>query len=102
MIIITPNVQADWAAPLLQLVKIGITPTVLLLDPISFGGTEAVAGTQALLNDFGISHNIIQSDLLNRPEARPGKQGRWEWRVGARGKAYAVRKPQDTGWRPLG
>ena len=39
LIIITPNVQADWAAALLQLVKIGITPTVLLLDPLSFGGT---------------------------------------------------------------
>ena len=102
VIIITPNVQGDWAAPLLQLVKIGITPTVLLLDPVSFGGTQAAAGTQAFLNDYGISHNIIQSDLLNRPEARPGKQGRWEWRVGARGKAFAVRKPADTGWRPLG
>ena len=102
VIIITPNVTGDWAAPMLQLVKIGITPTVLLLDPTSFGGNRVAAGTQALLNDYGITHNIIHSDLLNRPEARPGKQGRWEWRVGARGKAYAVRKPVDTGWRPLG
>ncbi len=102
LIIITPNVQADWAAALLQLVKIGITPTVLLLDPVSFGGTESTAGAVAVLNDYGIAHNVIQSDLLNRPEARPGKQGKWEWRVLGRGKAVAIRKPADTGWRTLG
>ena len=102
LIIITSNVQADWAAALLQLVRIGITPTVLLLDPLSFGGTESTSGALALLNDYGIAHHIIQSDLLNRPEASPGKQGKWEWRVLGRGKAVAVRKPADTGWRTLG
>ncbi len=102
LIIITPNVQADWAAALLQLVKIGITPTVLLLDPLSFGGTESTAAADDLLNDYGITHYIIQSDLLNRPEASPGQQGKWEWRVLGRGKAVAVRKPADTGWRTLG
>ena len=102
LIIITANVQADWAAPLLQLVRIGLTPTVLLLDPLSFGGTDSTAAAQALLNDYGIAHNVIQSDLLNRPEARPGKQGKWEWRVLGRGKAVAVRKPADSGWRKLG
>jgi len=102
LIIITPNVQAGWAAAMLQLVKNGITPTVLLLDPLTFGGTASTAGALALLNDHGIAHNVIQSDLLNRPEARPGKQGKWEWRVLGRGKAVAVRKPADTGWRTLG
>jgi hypothetical protein len=102
LIIITPNVQAGWVAAMLQLVKNGITPTVLLLDPLSFGGTESTAGTLELLSDYGIAHYVIQSDLLNRPEARPGKQGKWEWRVLGRGKAVAVRKPADTGWRTLG
>ena len=101
LIIITPNVQADWAAAMLQLVRIGITPTVLLLDPASFGGTESPTGTLALLNDYGIAHNLIQRDLLDRPEAHPGKQGKWEWRVVGRGKTVAVRKPADTGWRAL-
>ena len=102
LIIITPNIQAGWATALLQLVRIGITPTVLLLDPLSFGGTGTTAGAQALLNDYGIAFSIIQSSLLNRPEAQPGKQGKWEWRVLGRGKAVAIRKPADTGWRKLG
>jgi uncharacterized protein (DUF58 family) len=102
LIIITPNVHADWAAAMLQLVRIGIAPTVLLLDPLSFGGSDTTTGAQALLNDYGITHYVIQSDLLNRPEARPGKQGQWEWRTLGRGKAVAIRKPADTGWRNLG
>jgi uncharacterized protein (DUF58 family) len=102
LIIITPDVQAGWAAALLQLVRLGITPTVLLLDPLSFGGNVSTNAAQAVLNDLGITHYVIQSDLLNRPELSPGKQGKWEWRVGGRGKAVAIRKPADTGWRSLG
>ena len=102
LIIITPNVQADWASSMLQLVRMGITPTVLLLDPLTFGGTGSTDSALSILNDYGIAHNLIQSDLLNRPEAQPGKQGKWEWRVLGRGKAVAVRKPADTGWRSLG
>ena len=102
LIIITPNVRAGWAAPMLQLLRIGITPTVLLLDPASFGGKDSTAGILSLLNDYGIAHNVVQRELLNRPEARPGQQGKWEWRVVGRGKAVAVRRPADTGWRQLG
>lgn len=102
LIIITPNVQAGWAAAMLQLVKSGVSPTVLLLDPLSFGGTLSTSGAEALLNEYGIAHQVIRSDLLNRPEAHPGQQGKWEWRVLGHGKAIAVRKPADTGWRTLG
>ena len=102
LIVITPNVRADWAAPMLQLLRIGITPTVLLLDPVSFGGTESTSGVLALLNNYGVAHSVIRHELLDRPEVRPGKQGRWEWREVGHGKTVAVRRPADTGWRQLG
>lgn len=102
LIIITPDVRADWAAAMLQLVRMGMPPTVLLLDPLSFGGSASPAGAQAFLDEYGIAHTTIRSDLLNRPETRPGQQGKWEWRVLGRGKTVAVHKPADTGWRTLG
>ncbi len=102
LIIVTPNVTADWAPAMLQLVKKGIAPTVLLMDPESFGKDEFAAGVMTLLQDFGITNNIVHRELLDRPEARPGTQGKWEWRVVGRGKAVAVRRPADTGWRKLG
>jgi uncharacterized protein (DUF58 family) len=102
LIIVTPDVNADWALPMLQLLKKGIAPTVLLLDPESFGKTESAAGILTLLTDYGITHNIVHRELFDRPEARPGTQGKWEWRVVGRGKAVAIRRPADTGWRKLG
>jgi uncharacterized protein (DUF58 family) len=102
LIIVTPNVNADWALPMLQLLKKGIAPTVLLLDPESFGKTESAAGILTLLTDYGITHNIVHRELFDRPEAHPGTQGKWEWRVVGRGKAVAIRRPADTGWRKLG
>jgi uncharacterized protein (DUF58 family) len=102
LIIITPNVKADWVPAMLQLVKQGITPTVILLDPLSFGGTHSADGILNLLNDYGITNHLIKRDLLNQPGIRPGTQGKWEWRVTGRGKAVAIRQPTDTSWRRLG
>lgn len=102
LIIITPNMEAGWLAPLLDLVKIGVTPTVLLLDPVSFGSRESAAGVRGVLAKHGIHHTLVPRELLDRPEAHPGQQGRWEWRVVGPGKVVAVQRPEKTVWRRLG
>ena len=99
VIIITPNVDGDWIEALVPLLRRGATPTVLMLDPASFGGVGDVRVPDGLLADLDIAHNIISRDLLARPEARPGQQGRWEWRVTGTGRAIPVRRPQDLSWR---
>ena len=102
LILVTPDVKADWAVPMLELVKKGLAPTVLLLDPESFGKPESANGVLNFLAEYGITHNIVHRELFDRPEAKPGAQGKWEWRVVGRGKAVAIRRPADTGWRQLG
>ncbi len=102
LIIITPNIEAEWAPALLQLARKDLAPTVLLLDPDSFGKGKSATGILNFLTDYGIAHNIVHRELFDRPEARPGTQGKWEWRVVGRGKAVAIRRPADTGWRQLG
>jgi len=102
LIVITPNMSADWLAPLLHLVENGITPTVLLLDPVSFGSFESANGVQGVLSAHGIHHTLISRELLDRPEAHPGQQGRWEWRVVGPGKVVPVHRPDKTDWRRLG
>jgi uncharacterized protein (DUF58 family) len=101
LIVITSNTEADWIAPLLQLLKNGITPTVLLLDPASFGGVDSVKEVDGFLAGRGISHTIIPPELFDRPEAHPGKQGRWEWQVIRPGKIVPVHRPARSDWRPL-
>lgn len=102
VILITANQQGDWAAPLIQLMRNEALPTVMVFDPASFGGAGSPAGLLSLLDDYGIAHSLVPREMLDRPEARPGTQGRWEWRVVGRGKAVAVRRPTETGWRRLG
>ena len=101
VIIITPNVEGDWIEALVPLLRRGAKPTVLLLDPVSFGGTGDVHVPDGLLADLDVAHNIISQDVLSRPEARPGQQGRWEWRVSGTGRAIPVRRPQDQSWRMI-
>ncbi len=101
LVIITPAVDGAWIEALLPLLQRGAAPTVLLLDSASYGGTGDASATLALLTDLGISRYIITRDLLDRPEARPGRRGQWEWRVLTSGHAVLVRQPRDTAWKRL-
>jgi uncharacterized protein (DUF58 family) len=101
LIIITPNVAGDWVEALWPLLRRGAIPTVLLLDPVSFGGTGDASRTSALLSGLGITSYVITRDLLDRPESRPGRQGRWEWRVTPLGRAVTTRRPRELAWKVL-
>jgi hypothetical protein len=91
----------DWVETLLPLMWRGVTPTVILLDQSSFGGQASSHSMQAALTDLGIPHYLITQDLLNRPEAHPGREGHWEWRVTPSGRAILVHKPGDMSWKVL-
>ena len=101
LIIITPAASGDWIEALLPLLRRGAVATVLLLDPVSFGGAGEASGTLALLANLGVARYLITADLLDRPEARPGQQGSWEWRIMPTGRAIPVHRPADTPWRVL-
>jgi uncharacterized protein (DUF58 family) len=101
VIIITPAVGGDWMTFLLPLVRRGIVPTVLLLDPVSFGGAGDPRGILGWLTEMEIAHHLITRAVLDRPEARPGRAGRWEWHASALGKATPILKPRDSKWKVL-
>jgi uncharacterized protein (DUF58 family) len=75
LVIITAAVQPDWLEALVPLTWQGIAPTVLLLDPQSFGGTQSASDAEGLMQRMGIACHVITRELLNRPEARPGRRG---------------------------
>jgi hypothetical protein len=102
LIVITPDMQGEWVQPLVALMRIGIAPTVLLMDPLTFGGQGDPASVESLLAGLGVRNYRITHDLLDRPEARPGRQGQWEWRVLGTGRILPVRAPEDEVWINLG
>ena len=122
LVIITPNTQPDWIKPLLHLIWRGAVPTVLLLDPATFETTadsrqqtaenqppkvepEASRPQAAVMMDMlaelGVSRHLIGRDLIDRPEARPGQEGQWEWKVMPTGHAIPVRRPTNINWKVL-
>jgi uncharacterized protein (DUF58 family) len=106
-ILITPDVSGGWITPMMQWLWRGIVPTVLLLDPVSFGdvpptgAVPAAATTANQLRQMGIACSIITRDMLDRPEMRPGQRGRWDWRIMPTGRAVPVNKPGDVSWKGL-
>jgi uncharacterized protein (DUF58 family) len=100
LLVITANASIEWTESLLPLMWRGIQPTVFLLDPVSFGGTTDVKPVSDALQMMGIPCHVIPREMLDKPQARPGHEGEWEWRVSATGKAVAVRAAQED-WRGL-
>lgn len=102
LILITPNVDQGWVPALTQAKKMGVSPTVFLLDPVSFGGSNSPIQMTNRLTQSGIVHSLIHRELLNRLETHPGRQGLWEWMPGGWGKGQPMHRPENTDWRRLG
>jgi len=106
LIIITSSTESDWLKPLVNLIWRGFNPTVIMIDPSSFGAPEsALTNTRVLdklLVEMNIPHHIVTRDLFKQPDARPGPQGQWEWRIMPTGKAVPIRMPGDQTWKSLG
>jgi uncharacterized protein (DUF58 family) len=105
LVIITPNSRTNWVEALLPLMWRGVVPTVLLLNPRSFDQkldeTYPIEGLTETLADLGIKYYVFTREMLDRPEAHPGQQGQWEFRVSPQGRAIAVEQPADLSWKEL-
>lgn len=100
-ILITPDANTRWISSLLPFSWRGVVPTVIMLDPNSYGKIADMNSTIENLMKFGISHYVFTADLLDRPEARPGDAGKWEWRISPTGRAIPVKTPGDMDWETL-
>ena len=102
LLIITACADLEWTQSLIPLMWRGILPTVFLLDPVSFGGTESTAAITNALQLIGVPCHVIPREMLDKPQARPGQAGEWEWRISATGKAHLVQAPIHSDWQRLG
>jgi uncharacterized protein (DUF58 family) len=100
LILITPEADGRWLESLLLLMRRGIHPTVLLLDPASYGGAASPARLSAQLMDCGITQYRITRDLLDRPVQPSDGQGAIKWKITPRGRAI-IADPVDLSWKAL-
>ena len=101
LVLITADTSGHWIEDLLPLMWRGIVPTVILLDPVSFGGSKSANQLVSTLTDWSVTHYLIGRDYLDQPDLQPGTEGHWEWRITATGKAIPMQQPQDQAWREL-
>jgi uncharacterized protein (DUF58 family) len=64
LIIITPAIEVSWIEALIPLMNRGDVPTVLLMDPESFGGPGDSTEAVSILSDLGVAHYQIDRELL--------------------------------------
>jgi hypothetical protein len=100
LLVITACAGAAWTEDLLPLMWRGILPTVFLLDVNTFGGRAETTKVASVLGSFGVPCHFIPRELLDKPQARPGREGEWQWRISGTGKAILVNKPVEE-WRGL-
>jgi len=82
LIIITPSLDPGWISALELLKRLGIIPTVLLLNPVSFGGEGNIDALRSRLRRMSVTHHTIDSDLLDRPQQKGRRE--WEWLTSTR------------------
>jgi hypothetical protein len=94
-------VDGEWIKPLIHLMRRGVIPTLILIDPTTFGAASGPRHVTQTLSELGVAHHVVKRDLLLQPEARPGARGQWDWHITTTGKAIPIRTPGDMSWRKL-
>jgi uncharacterized protein (DUF58 family) len=92
LVVITPACTSAWVANLLPPMRRGVAPTVLLLDPSSFGGPGNPDALIGLLADWGIPTHPIAKGMPFKPIVEHERSGRPEYKVLlGTGRVIAVR-----------
>ena len=101
LILITASVEGDWLKSVLSFRDRGIIPTILLMDPQSFGGEETAETLYQTLYGLGIATYVITPDLLEETLVQKKPTNAWEWRVTGTGRAVPIHRPDDMSWKVL-
>ena len=102
LIIITPDVEGQWLPSLIALRRLGVVPTVLLLDPKSFGSDKNISYLRDRLMNLGINHRIITKESLDRGELPTNQMRDWGWQDSSAGEVVPLRSSEEFSWQDLG
>jgi len=81
--VITPSSDPAWVEALWSLVRRGVAPTTILLDPASFGGQRDLSLVRSMLIGMGIPAHIIVQGMPHNLRPILGFQGAYFLRSGA-------------------
>lgn len=93
LLVLTSTAQTDWLSALLPLAQKGVQTQVILLDRLSFAGTERSEGLQEAVRQLGFPCDLLHRGELGDAAASEAQQGFWEFKVTGTGKVITIRSP---------
>jgi len=95
--VITPSGDPAWVEALWPLLRRGVAPTAILLDPASFGGQGDLSPVRGMLAGLGIPAHVIVQGYPFRPSPRTQRQaGTWKFKTTATGRIIVVQRPREA------
>jgi len=98
LVVITPNIDTGWLNNLGLLIRKGIVPTVLLLNPAGFGGIGNPDAIQDRMLRLGIKHYTFNDTLQDFPQYQSLDR---ELQTGEQVRKYTKTPRQSMDWRSL-
>ncbi|MGD8632888.1 MAG: transglutaminase domain-containing protein, partial [Anaerolineales bacterium] len=77
LIIVTPSLSMEWITALSSLIRSGIVPTVILLDPNTFGGSGDLEAMHKRLSQMNVRHYTFTADLLGPLDKQADERRDW-------------------------
>ncbi|MBL7065184.1 MAG: DUF58 domain-containing protein [Anaerolineae bacterium] len=97
VVVITPSGDPAWVEALGPLLRRGVAPTAVLLDPASFGGQGDLSPVRGMLAGLGIPAHVIAQGYPFRLSPRTHRQdGTWKFRTTATGRVVVVQRPREA------
>ena len=95
--VITPSGAPAWVEAMWPLLRQGVAPTAILLDPASFGGQGDLSVVRSMLAGLGIpAHVTYQGHPFRLSPRTRREEGAWEYKTTATGRVVVTRRPREA------
>lgn len=93
LLIITASTKVDWIKSMPTLMKRGLIPTVLLMDPLTFDGTESMDAVVSALARQNIRYHLLPRGLIEQPKMESNPTNTWAWHNTPAGHGMPIKQP---------
>lgn len=98
LIVITASLDLDWMKSMLSLKARGVIPTVVMLDPVTFGARLSAQSPASIIRQRGMVCHVIPRGFVQPPEKLPERKREWTWRQTASGEVVPIQSaPRAAG-----